>query len=51
MTVNKDTVTQTNIPVCHGDKTESNPKGWQQALLTDEDPVLLTDEDLRSPYR
>ena len=42
-TVNKDIVTQTNILVVHRDKTESNPKGWQPALLTDEDP--------RPPYR
>ena len=39
-TVNKDIVTQTNVPVRGGDQTESNPKGWQPALLTDEDPCL-----------
>ena len=55
MTVNKDTVIQTNSQTVNkdivtqtflcgpGDKTESNHKGWQLALLTD--------EDLCPPYR
>ena len=40
-TINKDIVTQTNVPVRPWRQNRhSNPKGWQPALLTDEDPVL-----------